>query len=154
MKWKQFFLLLTLFLALASCGTASTAATLSQPTTLQGERVTHTINYFAPLSRTVTRVEAVQTLYKAALALPKPSMTETRSCPADFGLIYHLRFLKNGTLVRQMALGASGCGYLLVEKNDMRVISQTFLTLFAHTIGILPSQVIVSPLPSYRKPVP
>ena len=154
MKRSLSFVLFALFLAVAGCGTASVATTAAHPTMLQVERATHTSNDFTPFSRTATNAEKVQTLYNAALALPKETTGTEHSCPADHGLIYHLRFLQNGTLIQQMDLGASGCNYLLVGKDDMRAVSDTFITLFAQTMQVPRSQILVNPLPLKTKPVP
>jgi hypothetical protein len=155
MKWKLFFPILPFLLILTGCGTASGASIPSGPTTLQIERATHTINYFSPFSRTITRVQNVQAFYNAALALPKASATgRVHSCPAAFGLTYHLHFLRDGVSFQQMDMEPSGCGSLLVGKNDMRTISATFIKYFAQIVEIPPSQVVVSPLPLKEKPTP
>jgi len=145
MKWIFFSLLF--FLLLTSCGTAfaTTTASSPRPTTLQVERVTHTINVFAPFSRTSTDAQSVQSLYDAALALPKVTTTGVHSCPADVGLVYHLRFLQNRSLVRQMDLQPSGCASLLVDKNDARPLSKTFIESFTQTVGISLTQMYVTP---------
>jgi hypothetical protein len=152
MKWMLFFLIFPFLLTLVSCGTVSVASTSPLPTKLQVERATYTINHFSPFSRTITKAQSVQVLYNAALALPKPLTTRAHSCPADYGLTYHLHFSQNGMSVQQMDLEASGCRALIIGKNDTRIVSEAFITSSAQTMGISLSQIIVSPLPLNRKP--
>src|SRR6266571_3129634 len=145
MKWKVLLLMPVLLLVLG-CGTRSDTSTSFRPTTLQVVRAsTLPDNHFPSLSRTITNANAVQKLYDAALALPQTSTTGTRSCPAAIGLIYHLRFLQNGSSVQQMDMGPTGCPWITVNKGDMRIPTQTFFSLFAQTLGISPSQVIPAP---------
>jgi hypothetical protein len=153
MKWKLFFLIFPFLLTLVSCGTVSVASTSPLPTKLQVERVTHTINYFSPFSRTITKAQSVQVLYNAALALPEPLTTGARSCSGGYGLTYHLHFSQNGMSAQQMDLKPSGCGdVLIIGKNDTRAVSKAFITSFAQTMGVSLSQIIVNPLPLKRKP--
>lgn len=92
MKQSLFLFVPILLLSLVGCGTSPTASPPPKPTMMQVDRATHTTNQFPPLSRTITKANAVQTLYDAAMALPKVSTGPARSCPADTGLIYHLLF--------------------------------------------------------------
>ncbi len=150
MKWKVPILmpfLLLFSLLVLSCGAGSDASTSFMPTTLQVVRSsTLPGNSFPPLSRTITNANAVQKLYDAALALPQVSTTGTSSCPGADGLIYHLRFLQDSTHVQQMDMGPTGCPWINVNKDDMRVPNQKFFLLFAQTLGISPSQVIPAPI--------
>lgn len=146
MRWKVLLLMPVLLLVFA-CSSSSDTSTSFKPTTLQVVRSsTLPGNSFPPLSRTITNSNAVQKLYDAALALPNVSTTGTRSCPGADGLIYHLRFLQNKTHVQQMDIGPTGCPWIIVNKDDMRVPDQTFFSLFAQTLGIPPSQVIPAPI--------
>jgi hypothetical protein len=77
---------------------------------------------------------------------------KTISIPASYGLTYHLHFSQNGMPVQQMDLEASGCRVLIIGKNDTRVVSEAFITSFAQTMGISLSQIVVSPLPFFKKP--
>jgi hypothetical protein len=145
-RWKVLLLMPVLLLVLA-CGSSSNTSTSFKPTTLQVVRSsTLPGNNFPPLSRITTNANAVQKLYDAAFALPKASTTGTRNCPAADGLIYHLRFLQNRTYVQQMDMGPTGCPWITVNKDDMRVPDQMFFLLFAQTVGISPSQVIPAPI--------
>ena len=146
MRGKVLILMPILLLVLASCASSNTSTSF-KPTTLQVVRSsTLPGNSFPPLSRTITNANAVQKLYDAALALPNVSSTGTRSCPGADGLIYHLRFLQNRTDVQQMDMGPTGCPWITVNKDDMRVPDQTFFSLFAQTVGISPSQVVPAPI--------
>ena len=135
-----------MLLLIGGCGAGYTSSLSPQPTTLQVTRMsTLPDNHYPPLSRTITNSNSVQKLYNAALALPKASATGAQSCPADIGLIYHLSFLQNGKLIREMYLGPTGCPYILVNKNDMRPLTQSFESLFMQTLGISSHQLVPEP---------
>src|SRR5260221_378591 len=152
MRWKVL-LLMPILLVVLACGTNSATSPSFRPTTLQVVRSSSLPgNRFPPLSRIITNANAVEKLYTAALALPQVSTTGTRSCLADIGLIYHLRFLQSRTSIQQMDMGPTGCPWITVNKDDMRVPDQTFFFLFAQTLGIAPSQVVPAPIGERRIP--
>ncbi len=154
MNWKILLFVSICFFVLVSCGSSPTTSTASQQNrVLQVIRDTGTINHYPPLNHTTTNTDAIQTLYKAALALPKASLTgRVHSCPSAYDLFYHLRFYENGTLVDSMDMNPSGCPYLLIEKKDMRSVSKSFVSLFAQTVGIPQSQVDIQPIHQPTKP--
>jgi hypothetical protein len=146
MKWKALLFFMLIPLLVAGCSTGYATSVAPQPTTLQVTRVsTLPDNHFPPLSRTITNTDDVKRLYEAALALPKGSTTGAHSCPADIGLIYHLNFLQNGKLLREMDLGPTGCPYILVSKTDMRPLTRSFESLFMQILGISFHQLIPEP---------
>jgi hypothetical protein len=152
MGWKLLYIVPLLLLLLVGCGLSPVTATVPMPGSLQVSRDTGTSNHFPPFKRTVTKVSAVQTLYKAALALPKNSKTgRAHSCPSADDLIYHLFFYQNGVLIENMDMNPSGCPYIAINKNDMRPLSQAFIKLFAQTIGVPLSQVDIQPIPQTTK---
>jgi hypothetical protein len=154
MGWKLFCFVPIILLLLVGCGLSPASATAPIPETLQVSRDTGTSNHFSPLKRTVTEASAVQTLYKTALALPKNSNTgPVHSCPSADDLVYHLFFYQNGVLIESMDMNPSGCPYITINKNDGRPLSQTFIKLFAQTIGIPLSQLDVQPIPQPTKPL-
>jgi hypothetical protein len=142
-------LLLCCFLALAACFTASGhAGSESTPTSVSLPKgplpdtliVTRTsafpqnnIPSFTP--RTVQNAQSVQQLYQAAYAQPFYPMG-TYHCPADFGVIYHLQFLHQGTTVLQATLDASGCRSLSLGSTPTRQTTDAFWSLFANVAGI------------------
>src|SRR5436305_13380984 len=99
-----------------------------------------------PLDRTVRDAAAVQRLYAVALALPRQHV---HPCPNDFGLIYHLTFLKGASQLQQMDVQPLGCHWVFLGQADSRQADQAFFTLLAHTIG-LPSLIPAGLLPSSR----
>lgn len=148
-------LFLPMLLLAAGCSVSRAASTSPQPTILQVTRQsTLPDNHFPPLSRTITNSGSVQKLYTAALSLPKGSDTGAHSCPADIGLIYHLSFLQNGKLMREMDLGPTGCPYILVSKNDMRPLTRSFESLFMQTLDISFHQLVPEPTGGTHPPSP
>ncbi len=147
MRWKNILFVPIFLFVFVSCGASSTNSNAPQQmNTLQVNRDTGTINRYPPLKRTITNENAVQNLYKAALALPKGSRTgEGHSCPAAYDLVYHLLFHQNRVLVDAIDMYPSGCSYISINKNDVRPLSRQFIALFAQTIGIPQSQVDIQP---------
>jgi len=155
MNWKILYLMPILFLSLAGCGLSSVkSSAASLPIrTLQISRDPGTINHYPSFKHTVTKTNAIQTLYEAALALPKVSTTgRVHSCPAAYDLIYHLLFYQNDVLADHMDMNPSGCPYIIINKSDKRSVSQEFIKLFAKTMGVPLSQVDIQPTRMLLKP--
>ena len=77
----------------------------------------------------------MQRLYTAALALPRPSQYPL-PCPNDLGLVYHVTFLAGTSQLQQMDVQPLGCTWVYLSQTDVRQGDQSFLTLFADTIGL------------------
>ncbi len=136
MKLKRILFILPLLL-LVACGTVNAQqGTASGPTALHVVRSSSNpyAKHVPTFDRTLTDATAVQRLYTAALALPK--VTGAYSCPKDTGLAFHLTFLNSTTSIQQMDLEASGCQFLGIGKEDMRVTNAAFLGLFEEVVGI------------------
>lgn len=144
MRTKASVLVFLLLLVLTGCvGTTSG----SQPTVLHVVRpVLAGFQQVPPLDRTVRDATAVQRLYVAALALPRPSQYPV-PCPNDFGLVYHVTFLVGTNPLQQIDVQPLGCHWVYMSPTDVRRADQSFLTLLAHTIG-LPSLIPAGLLPA------
>ena len=137
-----------LFLVLLLAGCMGTAAD-QEPTLLHVVRpglVGYHQQQVAPFDRTVRDAAAVQRLYTAALALPRPSQYPL-PCTNDWGLVYHLTFLKGTSQLQQMDVQPLGCHWVYLSQTDVRQADQSFLTLLANTIG-LPSLIPAGLLPA------
>jgi len=132
-----FVLLLALFVA--GCSTngnsSSTASITLKPTVLHALRPERKDFNISALDHTVQDAAVVQRLFAAAYKLPTPP-SGRMSCPNDIGLVYQLDFLHDRTLLQHMSLQATGCGFLLLNKNDVRVSDYAFQVLLSKTIGI------------------
>lgn len=139
---------IALFLVLLLAGCMGTAAD-QEPTLLHVVRpglVGYHQQQVAPFDRTVRDAAAVQQLYAAALALPRPSQYPL-PCTNDWGLVYHLTFLKGTSQLQQMDVQPLGCHWVYLSQTDVRQADQSFLTLLANTIG-LPSLIPAGLLPA------
>ena len=144
MKIKNILLALALLLLLIICVSAALPKS-TQPTTLLVTRSSASpVNNFPPLTREVKDANTVQQLYDAIHALPKAS-TGIRYCPIDAGLIYHIHFSNGTTLLEQIDMDTGGCQWVRLSKQDVRQPTETFLLLFAKTIGVPRS--ILDPIP-------
>jgi hypothetical protein len=140
MKWSVLSVVLLLMLGVAACGSGGDA----KPTMLHVTRNEELSGYdFAPLDVTVRDVNAIQHLYQAAYALPKPP-SGTINCPNDIGLTYHLEFFEGDTSVQQMDLDATGCQFLQITHDEVRMSDGGFRESLRKLIGI-PS--LVPPIP-------
>ena len=146
MKSKASGIVFFLVFFLAGCiGTTSG----SQPTVLHVVRpslVGHQQQQVAPFDRTMSDAAAVQRLYTAALALPRPSQYPL-PCPDDLGLIYHVTFLEGASQLQQMDVQPLGCHWVYLSQTDVRRADQNFLALLAKT-SRLPSLIPVGLLPA------
>jgi hypothetical protein len=61
-----------------------------------------------PSSVSVHRANAVRRVARALCALP-PLPREVFGCPADFGILYHLQFVRGHQRFRVVTLDATGC---------------------------------------------
>lgn len=142
--------LIILVVLLSGCGTAQVTASSAggEPTTLHVLRVNGIPeNHYLPFSpRTVTDQHAVQQLYAAAKALPRLMLPGVINCPADRGLEYHLDFFQGQTLLQEMIYYPGGCTYIRLGKSDDRALTDSFLHLFAQTIGISVAELAPQPL--------
>lgn len=138
-----------LFLVLLLAGCMGTVAD-REPTLLHVVRpglVGYHQQQVAPFDRTVRDAAAVQRLYTAALALPRPSHPPV-PCTYDWGLVYHLTFLEGTSQLQQMDVQPLNCNHLVnLSQTDVRQTDQSFLTLLANTIG-LPSLIPAGLLPA------
>ena len=145
MKTKASGMAVLLLLLLTGCmGMASNP----QPTVLHVVRPS-LVGYHqqvAPLDRTARDATTVQRLYAAALALPRPSQYPL-PCTNDFGLVYHVTFLAGTSPLQQLDVQPLGCHWVYLSQTDVRRADQSFLTLFAKTIG-LPSLIPAGLLPA------
>ena len=127
------FVLVTLALspiALVSCDLSA------PPVPLMTLRVTRDngANSFPRFERTVTDA-AVNQLYAAALALPRPQ-PGLATCVHDLGVFYRLTFASRALSARQMTLDASGCRLLVIGAADARQTDDAFITRFQQTVGL------------------
>jgi hypothetical protein len=142
MKLSRMVWILPVFIVLASCGTPSANKGLSSEPTATSPKPTvlHVIrpavNNFPALDRTVQDATAVQRLYASAYTLPIPTPGGAVNCPSDIGMVYHLEFLRNATLIQKMSLDATGCQLLQIGQTEMRFTDEAFRSLFTKTIGI------------------
>lgn len=131
-------------------GTQTTAPSGgAQPNVLQVVRpslVGYQQQALPSFEKTVSDPAAVQKLYAAALALPRPSQYPL-PCPNDMGLKYQLTFLVGTSPLQQMEVQPLGCQWVYLSQTDVRRADQAFLQLLAHTIG-LPSLIPAGLLPS------
>ena len=139
---KYRFLLLCCLLALAACSTASGPLPDTLVITRTNELPQNKIPAFTP--RTVQDAQAVQQLYQAAYTQPFLPMG-IYHCPADFGVVYHLQFLHQGTTMLQATLDASGCRSLSLGTAPTRQTTDAFWSLFATVAGIPPDD--LHPMP-------
>jgi hypothetical protein len=138
MKAKGLLFALISLLLLAGCGSVSAGEeppASPSPTVLHVVRTNGFLKQLAPFDRTVRDVAAVQRLYTAAYALP-PAAPGVVHCPNDLGVVYHLYFLHDTTLIQEMDLDATGCQFLHISKTDVRNTDPAFRTLVARTIGV------------------
>jgi hypothetical protein len=143
MKMKASGMAVLLLLLLTGC-----MASDPQPTVLHVVRPS-LVGYhqqMAPLDRTVKDATAVQQLYVAAQALPRPSQYPL-PCTNDFGLVYHVTFLAGTSPLQQLDVQPLGCHWVYLSQTDVRRADQSFLTLLAKTIG-LPSLIPAGLLPA------
>ncbi len=140
-------LLVVLGMFVVGCGLPDGRLPQGGPTVLQITRFSALPdNYFPSFSRSVKGAGAIQGLYDAALALPHVQPGgPTHTCPADIGLMYDLRFSRDGRTVQDMDLALSGCWWIEVSKNDVRVPSEAFVSLLARTIGVPESALFARP---------
>ncbi len=116
------------------------------PDTLLVTRIsTFPQNHIPPLTpRTVRNALAVQRLYLAAYQLPHYP-NGTTFCPVDYGIAYHLTFLRESLLLLQAELDAGGCRELALGPGDGRMTNDAFWALFASVAGIPPNE--LQPVP-------
>jgi len=140
-------LLLLLALAALATGCASAAeAGASAPDTLQVTRTSaFPENHIPALERSIHNAITVSALYAAVRALPSAPKGIVH-CPADFGVQYHLTFLRDNTPLLQATADASGCRWLRLGSNDVRQTNDTFWSLLARTLGVPASALFPSPV--------
>jgi hypothetical protein len=144
---KRSLLILVLFSCcfLVACGgsqfstrAGSTPIPLNEPTVLHITRTNPPTDNLGPFDKTVTDVQVVQKLYRAALALP-PYPTQasvSQACLTDPEVIYHLIFLHATTEVQRMNLDPGSCMQLAFSSTDLRQVNNAFLTLFKQAIQV------------------
>jgi hypothetical protein len=136
-------LVLGVYVCACTAGTTTGSHTgmILQVTRTPGEKA-------APVTfeKTVTDASAVQQLYRAAIALPKAPGEQLCPTVTEAGFIdYHLTFQQGTTQLIPMTLRPWVCWDLLIGAinvrgaNDVRRTDETFLDLFAQTIGVAPT---------------
>jgi hypothetical protein len=146
MRFKAVFAASLLLVLLTACHPTTGS---NNPTMLRVTRTETLPGYnFAPLDVTIRNVTTVQHIYQAAYAQPVPP-SGIYNCPVDIGLIYHLDFFQDGASVEQMSLNATGCQFLQITHDDVRMSSEAFRELLRKNLGI-PS--LVPPIPGRGQP--
>ena len=107
-------------------------------------------NHIPPFEQTVTDQAKMQRLYSALHALPAyPSGIIT--CPADFGVFYHLTFYGVFRFA-QANIQAGGCQGVSFDGTShwthTTANSPQFWTLFAETLGVPEIELFPTPQPS------
>jgi hypothetical protein len=146
--------------ALASCGTRLGAGAATTPASPDSTAVPYSLppvtaivglhvlrfsaaaqNRVAPFEKTSTDVVEVQRLYAAVLQLkPFPPNVAT-NCPIDFGVSYHLDFLRQGTSPVEAEF-AGGCPAISFRQLGLQVVDEEgFSQLLAEALGVPVSQV-------------
>jgi hypothetical protein len=91
--------------------------------------------HFTPVNTTIRDVNSVQHLYNAAYALQTVSPSSHYFCPLDTGLIYHLTFLHDTTVLQTMDLSATGCEFLHIASLSTRRSTNEFNMSLAHMLN-------------------
>lgn len=143
-RWG-FVAVLVLTFVLAGCGAiaaaktnnvvTSNASSNTLPTSLIVTRTGKPYDHIPPFQGGSTDATAVQHLYHEMFTL-KPVQGSVYSCPADFGIVYTLIFLKGNTQILEVTANASGCEWLHLGANGNRWTTDAFWSLLAQTVGI------------------
>ena len=91
--------------------------------------------HFTPVNTTIYDVSSVQHLYNAAYALPTVPLFSRYACPLDTGLVYHLTFLHDTTVIQTMDLSATGCKLLHIASSSTRRSTDSFNMSLAHMLN-------------------
>jgi hypothetical protein len=93
-------------------------------------------HHLAPLNMVIHDATQIQSLYDAAHTLKKIPSGAIFHCPVDFGLAYHLDFLRANTLIQHMDLNAMGCQFLTIAPHDTRYTTPSFRALLAKILNL------------------
>lgn len=140
---------------LAGCAQSSPTLTSQTVTSLFVIRTGgFPLNHIPPFQRTATDAAKVQRLYNALLALPA-FPPGTFSCPADFGVAYHLTFFNQSVIALQATVKPDGCEGVsfngTTQWTKWVATSPQFWTLFADTLGV-PESVVYPVVPQPAGP--
>lgn len=123
----------------SNSSSSNTSTSANEPTMLHITRTDlAATNSLGPLDKMITDVATVQKLYQMGLALPAYATQNSisQSCMNDYGLIYHLEFLRGSTEVQLMNLDPSSCQVLYVSQTDLRQVNSAFLTYFKQAVQV------------------
>ncbi len=106
-------------------------------------------NHIPPLDKAVTDPAKAQALAAALNALP-PFPRGIFSCPADWGIAYHLTFSRGHTVISSASVKPDGCEAVTLSKGDVRWAAgqDQFWTAFANALGVPRSDLFQGPQPS------
>lgn len=130
--------LVALILAGCSGSTSSSQAPIvvtSVHVLRSGENPLH---HIPPLDRTVSDAAKVQHLYNVLHALPLFPRDKIMHCPADFGVLYHLTFYRDGTEVSWATVNPYGCQGVTLPNGDIRWSAniEYLWQVFADALGV------------------
>lgn len=91
-----------------------------------------------PARVTVRSADAARGVAQALCALRPVPPTRTYSCPADFGIVYHLDFtLKSRRPVRPVTVDATGCGFAKGARgSQMALATPSFWEILGRAMGL------------------
>lgn len=104
-------------------------------------------NHIPPFTENVADADKAERLYDALLALPTMP-PGTYSCPADFGLAYHLTFYNGSETVGTAVVKPEGCRAATLPDGSVRwsATDPEFWQTFATTAGVPESDLFIVPL--------
>lgn len=133
-----------LALILAGCGGA--ASSVATPLVVTSVHVVRTgdnpMHHMPPLDRTASGAAKVQQLYNVIQALPPFPRDGIMHCPADFGVLYHLTFYRDGAEVSWATVNPFGCQQVILPNGDIRWSARVeyFWQVFADAVGVPESE--------------
>lgn len=140
--------LICLLFLFCSCATSSAVSQSAAHThALTVVRTTALdLNRFPPFSKTIDDPGSASRLYHAMLALPH--FQGVYNCPNDNGLRYQLTFDLKGVTTQQILVSASGCRSVALKNDDVRMVDDTFWSLFSHTLAVPNAELFPLPVSS------
>ena len=85
-------------------------------------------------TRTVRNARAVERLAEVLLSL-KPAPQGIGTCPADFGIVYHMTFKYRDKTALTATVDGSGCEEAYVRGHTLWAIKRSFWSTLAQTLG-------------------